>query len=70
MRARRWLSCGIKNTCLHYQCSEDIADETMTYKWLIELMGRMAESIVIHTPEYDRAKWGIDEPINTAVRIL
>lgn len=43
--------------CLHYQCSEDNADDTDLYKWLTELIQRYTDYIIYDLPEYDKATW-------------
>jgi hypothetical protein len=46
--------------CWLYQCCEgDIPSESKLYKFFEDVVGkRLAEAIIMRTPEYDKAEWG------------
>lgn len=44
-------------SCLRYQMSEGEIPETESYKRLSKLIGDISESILMSSPEYDKARW-------------
>ena len=51
----------LKNlSCYLYQCAEGDIPEQPLYKFLRQLEGSIAKSIVSDLPEYEKAQWGIE----------
>lgn len=46
-------------SCVLYQCSEYLTDETNTYKQWSDLRNRLAYAFVVRSAEYDKAEWDL-----------
>ncbi len=44
-------------SCLIYQCSEYLTDNTKIYAYLVAYRNSVARTIVANLPEYEQADW-------------